>query len=116
MQPVDNADETTAAHNLVALLDAARDRGAAPAGDPERDPAADRGGRFAWSVPMAGESTIRILMPGVDLKQIRAMSADAPCLFPNAGGESPSQRDAWWWNDAVGVLASSARWSTDPGE
>jgi hypothetical protein len=37
-------------------------------------------------------------MPGVELCLVRDdLTAIAPCLYVNGG--------AWWWNDAVGLVA-----------
>lgn len=111
---MDDGDAGIAAQNLDVFLGAARERGAVLAGEPVRDPAADRDGRFAWSIPLADNSVIRLLMPGVELARVRGTTADAPCLFLTASGDPPGPRDAWWWPDALGLLAASARWSTDP--
>ena len=113
-QPVDDADETRAGRNLDVFLAEARDRGAVLAGEPVRTPAADRDGRFGWSIPTADGGAVRLLMPGAELEQVRGDTAAAPCLFLNAGNDPPGPSDAWWWHDAVGLLAATARWSTDP--
>jgi hypothetical protein len=103
--PVDGAREELAAANLDVFLAAARDRGAQFAGDPVRDPAADRDGRYGWDLPMVDGSMVRLLMPGAELIRVRDdLTAQAPVLYVNGG--------AWWWNDAMGLLASTARWSS----
>jgi hypothetical protein len=104
---VDDADEQLAEQNLDVFLTAARDRGAPLAGDPVRDPSADRDGRFGWDLPMAGGSVTRLLMPGVELMRVRDdLTVDAPCLYVNGG--------AWWWPSALGMVATAARWSATP--
>jgi hypothetical protein len=105
--PLDGAREDLAAANLDAFLAAARERGAELAGDPVRDPAADRDGRYGWDLPMADEAVVRLLIPGVELMRVRDdLTSSAPTL-----GVSGS---AWWWNDAVGMVSASARWSFSP--
>jgi hypothetical protein len=105
--PIDGAREDLAAANLGVFLAAARERGAELAGDPVRDPAADRDGRYGWDLPMADGSVVRLLMPGVELTRVRDdLTASAPTL-----GVCGS---AWWWNDAVGLVAAQARWSFSP--
>jgi hypothetical protein len=105
--PIDDAREDLEAANLDVFLAAARERGAALTGPAVRDRTADRDGRFGWDLPMADESIVRLLVPGVELTRVRDdLSARAPCLYVNGG--------AWWWNDAVALLASSARWSASP--
>ncbi len=105
--PVDDAREDLAAANMDVFLAAARERGAELADDPVRDPAADRDGRFGWDLPMADGSIVRVLMPGVELIRIRDdITAAAPVLYLNGG--------AWWWDAAVGLLASPARWRAGP--
>lgn len=106
-QPVDGAREDLAVANLDVFLTAVRDRRSdALAGDPVRAPEADRDGRFGWRVPTSDGLVIMVLMPGAELDRVRALGATAPCLFVND--------EAWWWNDAVGLLAATARWSTSP--
>ncbi|MEU7906355.1 hypothetical protein [Actinoplanes sp. NPDC049118] len=105
--PLDDTSEELAAANVEVLLAAARERGAV-LGEPVRDPAADRDGRYGWDLPAADGTVVRLLMPGVELTRIRDdISAQAPCLYLNGG--------AWWWPDAVGLLASRVRWGSAPG-
>jgi hypothetical protein len=102
--PVDDADEQVAGRNVGVFLAAAQLLGAPLAGDPVRDPAADRDGRFGWDLPASDGSTIRLLMPGTDLMRVRDdLTASAPCLYLNGG--------AWWWPSALAMVASAARWS-----
>ena len=49
--PVDDAREDLAAANLAVFLTAVGERGGQLAGEPVRDPAADRDGRFGWDLP-----------------------------------------------------------------
>jgi hypothetical protein len=106
-QPIEDAHEDLAAANLQVFLDAARDRGVELGGDPVRDPDADRDGRFGWNLLMADESIVRLLMPGAELIRVRDnVTAQAPCLYLNGS--------AWWWDSAVGLVASPARWSSSP--
>lgn len=105
--PVDDAREDLAQANVDVLIAAARERGAELASDPVRDPAADRDGRFGWDLPMADGTVVRLLMPGAELMRVRDdITAQAPVLYLNGGG--------WWWSDAVGLLASPARWAGSP--
>ena len=56
---------------------------------------------------MADGTVFRQLMPGVELMRVRDdLTASAPVLWLSGS--------AWWWNDAVGLLAASARWSFSP--
>lgn len=56
---------------------------------------------------MANGTIIEVLMPGVPLSRVRDdLSATAPCLVLHG---NPA-----WWPTAVGMLSSSARWSTAP--
>jgi hypothetical protein len=105
--PVDDAREDLAVHNVDVFLAAARERGAPLAGPPVRDPEADRDGRYGWDLPMTDGSMVRLLMPGTELIRARDdITAQAPCLYVNGG--------AWWWKDALGMITSTARWSTSP--
>ncbi len=68
-------------------------------GEAVRDPAADRDGRYGWDLPIADGRVTRLLIPGVDLPQMRDdITAQAPCLYVNG--------TAWWWNDAVNTVAA----------
>jgi hypothetical protein len=108
--PLGDAHEAVAAANLDAFLAAVHDRvpamGGDPvvrtaelAGEPVRDPQADRDGRFGWDLPLSDGSLLRLLMPGVELARIRDdISAQAPCLYVNG--------NACWWNDAVARVAA----------
>ncbi len=76
-----------------------RRRVAGLAGDPLRNPAADRDGRYGWDLPLTNGSTVHLLIPGVPLEQARDdLTALAPCLYVNGL--------AWWWNDAVSRVAA----------
>jgi len=108
--PVEDADEQVAAENLTVFLDTVRARvagmGGAPAvrvtefsGDPVRDPAADRDGRFGWDLPFSDGSRLRLLMPGAELARLRDdLTAEAPCLYVNG--------NAYWWDAAVARVAA----------
>ena len=108
--PVDDAREDLAVTNLEVFLAEVRQRapqmGGGPvvrhaelAGDPVRDPAADRDGRFGWDLPMSDGRSIRLLMPGAALPLLRDdVTAGSPCLYVNG--------NACWWNDAVGRVAA----------
>ena len=108
--PIEAAREDLAATNLSVFLTAVREysreleqvpirqRVAAPAGEPVRDPRADRDGRFGWDLPFSDGRTVRLLLPGVPLGLLRGdVTAAAACLYVNG--------TAWWWNDAVSVVA-----------
>jgi hypothetical protein len=110
-QPIAQASEDLAAAALQELLAAVRariadlgevpilTRVAAIAGDPVRDPAADRDGRYGWDLPYSDGRVVRLLIPGVPLPQIRDdITAEAPCVYINGG--------AWWWPAAIGILAA----------
>ena len=110
-QPVADAREDLATANLDAFLTAVRARAheleqvpirhrtAGLSGDPVRDPAADRDGRFGWDLPLSDGRTVRVLIPGTDLAALRDdLTAAAPCLYVNGR--------AWWWADAVGAVAN----------
>jgi hypothetical protein len=109
--PIEQAGEDLAATALSAFLAAVHARAAEMdqvpimartaglAGDPVRDPGADRDGRFGWNLPFSDGRVVRLLMPGVALTLIRDdITATAPCLYVNG--------HAWWWNDAVGSVAA----------
>lgn len=122
---LDNAREDVAAANLAVFLDAVgaradaldtegiKRRVAGLAGEPLRDAAADRDGRYGWNLPLSDGRTIQVLMPGVPLSRVRDdLSAQAPCLRVSG--------TAWWWNDAVGIVASEGavldpRWAPPSG-
>jgi hypothetical protein len=75
-----------------------RRRAAHLAGDPVRDPQADRDGRFGWDLPLSDGRAVRLLMPGADLAALRDdITAQAPCLYVNG--------IACWWNGAVDSVA-----------
>lgn len=108
--PIEDAREELAATNLTAFLAAVRARTiemdevpirhrvASLAGDPVRDPAADRDGRFAWNLPYTDGHTVQLLMPGAELGLLRDdLTSAAPLLYVNG--------EAWWWNAAVGSVA-----------
>jgi hypothetical protein len=108
--PVEGADEQAAAANLAVFLDAVRARvagmGGPPAvrvsdltGEPVRDPAADRDGRFGWDLPFSDGTLLRLLMPGADVSRLRDdLTAEAPCLYVNG--------NAYWWDAAVARVAA----------
>jgi hypothetical protein len=99
--PVEGSSEEVAAANLSTFLAAVREQAArerevrgsgGDVGEPIRDPAADQAGRFGWTVQVNGRA-VHILMPGVDVAQLRGLTSEAPCL--QIGQE-------WaWWPDAV---------------
>lgn len=110
-QPIEQASEDLAIAALQELLAAVRTRTAdvddvpvltrvaAIAGDPVRDPAADRDGRYGWDLPYTDGRIVRLLIPGVPLSAMRDdITASAPCLYINGS--------AWWWPAAVGILAA----------
>jgi hypothetical protein len=93
-QPIEGATEQQAEASLAAFIDAATERGLGLADEPERTPDVDEGGRYGWTLRLAGGEVVRVLMPGVDLALIRDdLSAEAPCVKVNG--------DWWWWNGAV---------------
>ena len=108
--PVEDADEQAAAENLAVFLDTVRARVAAmggpPAvrvteltGEPVRDPAADRDGRFGWDLPFSDGTRLRLLLPGTGLARLRDdLTAEAPCLYVNG--------NAYWWDAAVARVAA----------
>jgi hypothetical protein len=117
--PVEDAREDLATANLDELLTAVRARAheleqltfrhrtAGISGDPVRDQAADRDGRFGWDIPFSDGRVLRILMPGVELTRLHDdITAQAPCLYVNG--------HAWWWNDAVGFVASEGMTTRQP--
>ncbi|MGW4947261.1 hypothetical protein ACWEOZ_37400 [Actinoplanes sp. NPDC004185] len=84
-----------------------RHRTAGISGDPVRDHAADRDGRFGWDIPFSDGRVLRVLMPGVELTRLHDdITAQAPCLYVNG--------HAWWWNDAVGSVASEGMTTRQP--
>ncbi|GAB1692606.1 hypothetical protein [Krasilnikovia sp. M28-CT-15] len=95
--PLDDTREDLAAANVEVLLAAARDRGAA-LGEPVRNPAADRDGRYGWDVPAADGMVVRllmpgVLMPGVELIRLQAdMSSRSPCLLLRGCGRRGAGR------------------------
>ena len=108
-QPVDGREELAEA-NLAAFLAAVRaeaavlesvairHRVARLDGDPVRDRAADRDGRFGWDLPYSDGRVVRLLVPGVELTLLRDdLTAVAPCLYVNG--------NAWWWAGAVSSVA-----------
>jgi hypothetical protein len=98
-RPLDSHDEADAHANLLVFLDAVRTRGGTP-GEPRRDAGLDRDGRYGWVVPMGGDRSTLLLMPGVPLTQLRDdITAEAPCLYVNGG--------AWWWSDALNMAIPS---------
>ncbi len=108
--PLTDSQENLAADNLAAFLTAVRQRaaqiGAGPVtrtadltGEPVRDPAADRDGRYGWTLAFTDGHQLRMLMPGTDITGIRDdITAAAPCLYLNG--------HAYWWNDAVARTAA----------
>ncbi|MDR7277588.1 hypothetical protein [Catenuloplanes atrovinosus] len=70
-------------------------------GEPVRDPDSDAGGWFAWRVPLSDGRQVPVLIPGVDVKQMRGpgLSAAAPRIGIGTA--------LWWWRDAVGSLATA---------
>ena len=98
---VEGAREELAAANLRPFVDAVRERAllerdvrgsGGEVGEPVRDLALDRDGRFGWRLPVNGVE-VSILMPGVELARLRELGASAPCLQING---------SWtWWNAAV---------------
>jgi hypothetical protein len=110
-RPLPDARENLAAANLLAFLAEVRVRAVeleevplrvrvhAMSGEPERAAGADLSGRFAWDVPFSNGKSVRVLIPGVPLPEIRDdLTAQAPCLYVGA--------EAAWWSDAVGSLAN----------
>ncbi|BEL07810.1 hypothetical protein Q0Z83_060010 [Actinoplanes sichuanensis] len=94
-RPVDDATEEQATRNLALFVEEATDRGLHLAGDPQRDPEADAGGRYGWILTVEGGARVRIGMPGAELEQLRHLGATAYCVRVDDGN--------WWWNDAVGM-------------
>ncbi|GII22554.1 hypothetical protein Pme01_21510 [Planosporangium mesophilum] len=92
--PVDGATEAAAAQNMTVFITAVLEQGGQLAGDPVRDPEADRDGRFGYLLPVTSGSTVRVLMPGVDLQRVRDdLTVAAPCLYVDD--------EPWWWPSAV---------------
>jgi hypothetical protein len=104
-RPVAVADEQVARElaeqNLQTFVDELTERGAELTDEPERDLGSDEGGRFAWVLPFAGDVRVQILMPGVELAELKSTSAQAPCLRVDGLW--------WWWRDAVGQAAPLSR-------
>ncbi|MEV4705483.1 hypothetical protein [Actinoplanes sp. NPDC049316] len=109
--PVENASEELAVAALAVFLDEVgkraaemnatplKRREASLAGDPARDPGADRDGRFGWDLPLSDGRVVRLLMPGLRVELMRDdITAAAPCLYVNG--------TAWWWTTAVGMVAA----------
>ena len=108
--PLDDARADLAAENVHTFLAAVRQRapqmGGGPVvrtadltGAPVRDPAADRDGRYGWTLHFSDGHQLRLLMPGADITGIRDdITAAAPCLYLNG--------HAYWWNDAVARTAA----------
>ncbi|WP_249999286.1 hypothetical protein [Actinoplanes sp. M2I2] len=118
--PIEDARPDLAEANLDAFLTAVRRRAAeldeTPirhrvahlAGDPVRDPRADRDGRFGWDLPMSDGRAVRLLLPGAELTRLRDdITAESPCLYVNG--------TAWWWSGAVDAVAGEGlRLRPDP--
>ncbi|WP_433531272.1 hypothetical protein ACQPYA_03955 [Micromonospora sp. CA-263727] len=97
--PVDEASEAAAEANMSAFVDALRQRGIDLPATADRDPSADRDGRYGYLLPTA-TGAVHILMPGADLARVRDdLTASAPCLVVNG--------QAWWWHDATGQAAAA---------
>ena len=103
MQAVDGAALELAAVNMAAFVKVVRDRAriegdvrgyTAYVGEPMRNEAADADGRFGWILSVNGREQT-VLMPGVELAQLRGTHLSTPCLIVNGS--------AWWWNDASGM-------------
>lgn len=103
MQAVDDAALEIAAANMTVFVEAVRDRariegairGYTPhVGEPTRNADADAAGRYGWTLPVNGRDQA-ILMPGVELAQLRGTHLSAPTITVNGS--------AWWWNDAAGM-------------
>ena len=102
--PVEGATEAAAAANMSALIEGVAERGDWLTGEVVRDEQADRDGRFGYLLPSVAGTTVRVLMPGIDLSRLtgaQRLSATAPCLYIN---DTP-----WWWKtDAVDQAAHAA--------
>ncbi len=86
--------EQAALTNMAEFAATVREHGGQLVGDPVREPAADARGRYGFRLPTIDGTVVHVLMPGVDLTQIRDdISAQAPCLYIGD--------DAWWWSDAI---------------
>lgn len=108
--PLTGTREDVAADNVHTFLAAVQQRvpqtGGGPVtrtaeltGDPVRDPAADRDGRYGWTLHFTDGHQLRLLMPGTDITGVRDdITAAAPCLYLNG--------HAYWWNDAVARTAA----------
>jgi hypothetical protein len=98
---VEGATERAALANIGLFAAAVRERGGLLDGDPVRDAAADARGRYGFQLRTAAGGVVRILMPGVEIAQVRDdLSSQAPCLYVGD--------NAWWWSDAVAQAAGSA--------
>jgi hypothetical protein len=102
-EPVDGAHVEAATSNMAVfateVLARAKIEGevrgyTAHVAEPARDENADEGGRYGWTLDVNGQSQ-KILMPGVDLETVTALSAEAPMIKIN--------NTWWWWNDAAGA-------------
>ena len=101
-QPLLDAREVVAAGNLAVFVTAVTARGTRLAGEPVRAPPGDRDGRYCWDLPLLDGSSVRLPMPGVGLPRVRDdLTAAAPCLYVDG--------EAWWWNDAVYMVAGRER-------
>lgn len=108
--PLADTREDLAADNVHTFLAAVQQRvphtGGGPvtrtaelAGEPVRDPAADRDGRYGWTLHFTDGRQMRLLMPGADIAEVRDdITATAPCLYLNG--------HAHWWDDAVARTAA----------
>ncbi|OJF15416.1 hypothetical protein [Couchioplanes caeruleus] len=103
-QPVENPSEELAVAALEVFLTEVRKRAAyleatplkrrvaGLTGDPVRDPAADRDGRYGWDLPLSDGRVVRLLMPGVRVELLRDdISARLPvrlgdCMVVGHGG------------------------------
>ncbi|GIF08891.1 competence protein CoiA family protein [Actinoplanes siamensis] len=103
MHAVTGATLELAADNMAVFVEAVRERariegdtrGYTPhVGEPRRDANTDADGRFGWTLSVNGRDQA-ILMPGIELAQLRGTGLAAPCLIVNGS--------AWWWNDAAGM-------------
>ncbi len=108
--PLADTGEDIAAANLHTFLAAVQQRATQMGGgpvtrtahltqEPVRDPAADRDGRYGWTMHFTDGHQLRLLMPDTDITGIRDdITAAAPCLYLNG--------HAYWWNDAVARIAA----------
>lgn len=93
---LEDTSPSVAEENLALFVDAATERGLRLADEPQRAAEADTGGRYGWDLPLEGGTTVRVLMPGRPVAELRDSSAQAPTIRV---GEF-----FWWWNDAVGQV------------